>query len=155
MQPSGNIPGNNVDSKHFTFFIENKAWNLRFRTNLRTRAGLLNQRRAQKYVPWVEKRQRLFVLSLQDDENRDENDQMIENNPPKCLPEHAYVKFNFLADDNDSAFWKNWNSLRLKAFTLVKHKNYEIVILAVILLNSLALVSFIGSWKKTKMVQFY
>lgn len=74
-----------------------------------------------------------------------EEDEVIEETPADCFPEHVYVKFPFLAGDDDAPFWQGWANLRLKTFQLIENKYFETAVITMILLSSLALVSCYGS----------
>lgn len=68
-------------------------------------------------------------------------DEVIEETPADCFPEHVYLKFPFLAGDDDAPFWQGWANLRLKTFQLIENKYFETAVITMILLSSLALVS--------------
>lgn len=70
-----------------------------------------------------------------------EEDEVIEETPMDCFPEHVYLKFPFLAGDDDAPFWQGWANLRLKTFQLIENKYFETAVITMILLSSLALVS--------------
>lgn len=70
-----------------------------------------------------------------------EEDEVIEETPADCFPEHVYVRFPFLAGDDDAPFWQGWANLRLKTFQLIENKYFETAVITMILLSSLALVS--------------
>lgn len=69
-----------------------------------------------------------------------EEDEVIEETPADCFPEHVYVRFPFLAGDDDAPFWQGWANLRLKTFQLIENKYFETAVITMILLSSLALV---------------
>lgn len=71
-----------------------------------------------------------------------EEDEVIEETPADCFPEHVYVRFPFLAGDDDAPFWQGWANLRLKTFQLIENKYFETAVITMILLSSLALVSY-------------
>lgn len=79
---------------------------------------------------------------LDDDEMiiQAEEDEVIEDTPADCFPEHWYKKFPFLAGDEDAPFWQGWGNLRLKTFQLIENKYFETAVITMILLSSLALV---------------
>lgn len=70
-----------------------------------------------------------------------EEDEVIEETPADCFPEHVYLRFPFLAGDDDAPFWQGWANLRLKTFQLIENKYFETAVITMILLSSLALVS--------------
>lgn len=70
-----------------------------------------------------------------------EEDEVIEETPSDCFPEHVYIRFPFLAGDDDAPFWQGWANLRLKTFQLIENKYFETAVITMILLSSLALVS--------------
>lgn len=72
-------------------------------------------------------------------------DEVIEETPADCFPEHVYLKFPFLAGDDDAPFWQGWANLRLKTFQLIENKYFETAVITMILLSSLALVSTVFS----------
>lgn len=74
-----------------------------------------------------------------------EEDEVIEETPADCFPEHVYVRFPFLAGDDDAPFWQGWANLRLKTFQLIENKYFETAVITMILLSSLALVSWCGN----------
>jgi voltage-gated sodium channel type II alpha len=67
-------------------------------------------------------------------------DEIIEETPADCFPEHVYVRFPFLTGDEDAPFWQGWANLRLKTFQLIENKYFETAVITMILLSSLALV---------------
>jgi voltage-gated sodium channel type II alpha len=67
---------------------------------------------------------------------------VIEETPSDCFPEHVYLRFPFLAGDDDEPFWQGWANLRLKTFQLIENKYFETAVITMILLSSLALVSW-------------
>lgn len=69
-------------------------------------------------------------------------DEIIEETPADCFPEHVYVRFPFLTGDEDAPFWQGWANLRLKTFQLIENKYFETAVITMILLSSLALVRF-------------
>lgn len=73
-----------------------------------------------------------------------EEDEVIEESPADCFPEHVYQRFPFLAGDEDAPFWQGWANLRLKTFQLIENKYFETAVITMILLSSLALVNFIN-----------
>lgn len=82
--------------------------------------------------------------ALGDDElviHADEED-VIDDSPSDCFPEKCYKRFPWLAGDDDSPFWQGWANLRLKTFQLIENKYFETAVITMILLSSLALVSF-------------
>jgi voltage-gated sodium channel type II alpha len=62
--------------------------------------------------------------------------------PADCCPDKCYRRFPFLAGDDDSPFWQGWANLRHKTFRLIENKYFETAVITMILLSSLALVSF-------------
>lgn len=70
-----------------------------------------------------------------------EEEDVIEESPADCFPEHVYQRFPFLAGDDDAPFWQGWANLRLKTFQLIENKYFETAVITMILLSSLALVS--------------
>ncbi|CRK91925.1 CLUMA_CG005540, isoform B [Clunio marinus] len=68
-----------------------------------------------------------------------EEDEVIEETPADCFPEHFYTRFPFLAGDDDAPFWQGWVNLRLKTFQLIENKYFETAVITMILLSSLAL----------------
>ncbi|KAG5673890.1 hypothetical protein PVAND_003895 [Polypedilum vanderplanki] len=68
-----------------------------------------------------------------------EEDEVIEESPADCFPEHVYQRFPFLAGDDDAPFWQGWANLRLKTFQLIENKYFETAVITMILLSSLAL----------------
>jgi hypothetical protein len=62
--------------------------------------------------------------------------------PADCCPDKCYTRFPFLAGDDDSPFWQGWANLRLKTYRLIENKYFETAVITMILLSSLALVSF-------------
>lgn len=72
-----------------------------------------------------------------------EEDEVIEETPADCFPEHVYVRFPFLAGDDDAPFWQGWANLRLKTFQLIENKYFETAVITMILLSSLALVRYL------------
>lgn len=71
-----------------------------------------------------------------------DGDVILEEYPADCCPDNCYKKFPFLAGDDDSPFWQGWGNLRLKTFQLIENKYFETAVITMILLSSLALVSF-------------
>lgn len=69
------------------------------------------------------------------------DDEVIEETPADCFPEHVYIRFPFLTGDEDAPFWQGWANLRLKTFQLIENKYFETAVITMILLSSLALVS--------------
>lgn len=61
--------------------------------------------------------------------------------PADCCPDNCYVRFPFLAGDDDAPFWQGWANLRLKTFQLIENKYFETAVITMILLSSFALVS--------------
>ncbi|KAI5721996.1 hypothetical protein M8J76_002131 [Diaphorina citri] len=59
--------------------------------------------------------------------------------PSDCCPDKCYVRFPFLAGDDDTPFWQGWANLRLKTFQLIENKYFETAVITMILLSSLAL----------------
>lgn len=70
-----------------------------------------------------------------------EEEDVIDDSPSDCFPEKCYVRFPWLAGDDDSPFWQGWANLRLKTFQLIENKYFETAVITMILLSSLALVS--------------
>lgn len=68
------------------------------------------------------------------------DDEVIEDSPADCFPEPCYLRFPFLAGDDDAPFWQGWANLRLKTFQLIENKYFETAVITMILLSSLALV---------------
>lgn len=68
-----------------------------------------------------------------------DEDEVIEDSPSECCPDHCYKKFPFLAGDDDAPFWQGWGNLRLKTFQLIENKYFETAVITMILLSSLAL----------------
>lgn len=68
-------------------------------------------------------------------------DIILDEYPADCCPDCCYVKFPFCRGD-DSEFWVRWDTARKKSFFVVEHKYFETVIITMILISSLALVSF-------------
>ncbi|KAL7020839.1 hypothetical protein ACKWTF_011658 [Chironomus riparius] len=68
-----------------------------------------------------------------------EEEDVIEESPADCFPEHVYQRFPFLAGDDDAPFWQGWANLRLKTFQLIENKYFETAVITMILLSSLAL----------------
>lgn len=67
--------------------------------------------------------------------------------PSDCCPDKCYVRFPFLAGDDDTPFWQGWANLRLKTFQLIENKYFETAVITMILLSSLALVSHLNIFK--------
>lgn len=70
------------------------------------------------------------------------DDEIIDDYPADCCPDSYYKKFPILAGDDDSPFWQGWGNLRLKTFQLIENKYFETAVITMILMSSLALVSF-------------
>lgn len=70
-----------------------------------------------------------------------QDEEVLDEFPADCCPDSYYVKFPFLAGDDDSPFWQGWGNLRLKTFQLIENKYFETAVITMILLSSLALVS--------------
>lgn len=70
------------------------------------------------------------------------DDEIIDDYPADCFPDSYYKKFPILAGDDDSPFWQGWGNLRLKTFQLIENKYFETAVITMILMSSLALVSF-------------
>lgn len=68
------------------------------------------------------------------------DEDVVDDSPADCCPEPCYVKFPFLAGDDDSPFWQGWAMLRLKTFRLIENTYFETAVITMILLSSLALV---------------
>lgn len=64
----------------------------------------------------------------------------IEDTPTDCCPDPCYIRFPFLAGDDESPFWQGWAMLRLKTFRLIENTYFETAVITMILLSSLALV---------------
>lgn len=79
---------------------------------------------------------------LDDDIVIQDEDAILDESPADCCPDPCYKKFPFLAGDDDSPFWQGWANLRLKTFQLIENKYFETAVITMILLSSLALVSF-------------
>lgn len=77
-----------------------------------------------------------IIHQVQNDED------VIDEYPADCFPESYYKKFPILAGDEDSPFWQGWGNLRLKTFQLIENKYFETAVITMILMSSLALVSF-------------
>lgn len=71
----------------------------------------------------------------------DEED-VIDDSPADCFPDPCYKRFPWLAGDDDSPFWQGWANLRLKTFQLIENKYFETAVITMILLSSMALVSY-------------
>lgn len=70
------------------------------------------------------------------------DEEVVDDSPADCCPEPCYVKFPFLAGDDESPFWQGWAMLRLKTFKLIENTYFETAVITMILLSSLALVRF-------------
>lgn len=70
------------------------------------------------------------------------DEDVVDDTPADCCPEPCYQKFPFLAGDDESPFWQGWAMLRLKTFRLIENTYFETAVITMILLSSLALVSF-------------
>lgn len=70
------------------------------------------------------------------------DEEVVDDSPADCCPDPCYVKFPFLAGDDDSPFWQGWAMLRLKTFRLIENTYFETAVITMILLSSLALVSW-------------
>ena len=68
---------------------------------------------------------------------------MMHDYPSDCCPEGCYLKFPCIAGDPDSPFWQGWGNLRIKTFRLIENKYFEMAVITMILISSLALVSLI------------
>ena len=68
---------------------------------------------------------------------------MMHDYPSDCCPEGCYLKFPCIAGDPDSPFWQGWGNLRIKTFRLIENKYFEMAVITMILISSLALVSVI------------
>ena len=68
---------------------------------------------------------------------------MMHDYPSDCCPEGCYLKFPCIAGDPDSPFWQGWGNLRIKTFRLIENKYFEMAVITMILISSLALVSII------------
>ncbi|KAL5277943.1 para family protein [Megaselia abdita] len=68
-----------------------------------------------------------------------QDEEVLDEFPADCCPDSYYVKFPFLAGDDDSPFWQGWGNLRLKTFQLIENKYFETAVITMILLSSLAL----------------
>ena len=68
---------------------------------------------------------------------------MMHDYPSDCCPEGCYLKFPCIAGDPDSPFWQGWGNLRIKTFRLIENKYFEMAVITMILISSLALVSMI------------
>ena len=66
---------------------------------------------------------------------------MMHDYPSDCCPEGCYLRFPCLAGDPDSPFWQGWGNLRIKTFRLIENKYFEMAVITMILISSLALVS--------------
>lgn len=66
----------------------------------------------------------------------------VMDSPADCCPEPCYQRFPFLAGDDESPFWQGWAMLRLKTYRLIENTYFETAVITMILLSSLALVSF-------------
>ena len=60
--------------------------------------------------------------------------------PQECCPNWCYVKFPFLAGNDDSVAWQRWWTIRCAMFRMIEHKYFETFIIIMILISSLALV---------------
>lgn len=69
-------------------------------------------------------------------------DALLADYPADCCPDDCYRRFPFLAGDDDAPFWQGWANLRLKTFQLIENKYFETAVITMILLSSLALVSY-------------
>lgn len=110
---------------------------------------------------WIAQFNNIFFLELDDEGEEEEEegepglhgiihaeeDEVIEETPADCFPEHVYVRFPFMAGDDDAPFWQGWANLRLKTFQLIENKYFETAVITMILLSSLALVSFRSSFE--------
>ncbi|CAB3244533.1 unnamed protein product [Arctia plantaginis] len=67
------------------------------------------------------------------------DEEVVDDSPSDCCPEPCYVKFPFLAGDDESPFWQGWGMLRLKTFRLIENTYFETAVITMILLSSLAL----------------
>ncbi|KAJ2949663.1 hypothetical protein O0L34_g15590 [Tuta absoluta] len=67
------------------------------------------------------------------------DEDVVDDSPADCCPEPCYVKFPFLAGDDESPFWQGWAMLRLKTFRLIENTYFETAVITMILLSSLAL----------------
>ena len=61
--------------------------------------------------------------------------------PAECCPNWCYVKFPFLAGNDESVVWQRWWTIRCATFRMIEHKYFETFIIIMILISSLALVS--------------
>lgn len=73
---------------------------------------------------------------------RADDGDVIDDSPSDCCPDPCYKKFPILSGDDDSPFWQGWGNLRLKTFQLIENKYFETAVITMILLSSLALVSW-------------
>lgn len=75
-----------------------------------------------------------------------DSEEMMEY-PADCFSDDCYRKFPFLLGDEESPFWQGWANLRFKTFLLIENKYFETAVITMILLSSLALVSFASLMK--------
>ena len=68
---------------------------------------------------------------------------LMQDYPSDCCPERCYLRFPCLQGDPDSPFWQGWGNLRIKTFRLIENKYFETAVIAMILISSLALVSWL------------
>ncbi|XP_050676151.1 sodium channel protein para isoform X7 [Leptidea sinapis] len=67
------------------------------------------------------------------------DEDVVDLTPADCCPDPCYVRFPFLAGDDESPFWQGWGTLRLKTFRLIENTYFETAVITMILLSSLAL----------------
>jgi hypothetical protein len=70
-------------------------------------------------------------------------DKPVKELPPNCFSESTYKTFSFFFKmfENDSKIGKAWFKIRCFANDLAEHENFELFIIIMILLSSIALVS--------------
>lgn len=80
----------------------------------------------------------------QDKLETDTADVIIAEYPADCCPDILYKKIACCAEEAHPEFWESWKQLRGKMFILIEDKYFETIIITMIMISSLALVSWVS-----------